>query len=618
MKTVQDLKSIQTQSILRINCPGFGQSALLSSDNALRLTEYKVIIVNPSSILHLFGGQTDILKQVDIGLSEGVTSFRLPDDQLINQISGQIEQRWQEFVEFLGQGGLLIYYLCRPFALMGSSRTLDSYAWLCGLVPDQSGESTIGENTVRHMSTVAHGRNIDKTPDASNSPFSKYFDQPGLEWNTIVRTDFLTDGYTVFALAGPKKCIAAQLYAGDNGGQVIFLPAPYSPDFDRTLIECINQWYLASSFAFQSATPETSAPETPAPQTAAPKSPMPQTAALQAAAAKSPMPQTAAPQAAPPKSPTAPAAAAAQAAAPKSPLQQVAAPKTAAPKSPPPQMLPLKPVLPKPPLQQVAAPKTAAPKSPPPQSASPQAGTAKPPLQQVATPKTAVPKSPPPQSASPQAAASQTGVLKSASAQATVSKTPPVPIAPSSQNITKKNVQAMAFENKQPTIVKKSEAKQEIKSDQDNTGNNQDLLNRLPKLNSLDAATTPQPSPQNANWSTSFYLPGMDNLNEETSAIRLRIKELQTQISINEQIVYFLDAVKVPLLTGGPTSLMESCKAVLDSLGWISEEWKTARNEFILNYGGKPAALAHVTMSKGEPERVEVGPISRINDSFLG
>ena len=116
MKTVQDLKSIQTQSILRLNCPGFGQSAFLYTGNALRLTEYKVIIVNPLSILHLFGGEADILKQVDVALVDGVTSYRLADDQLINKLSGQIEQRWQEFIEFLAQGGLLIYYLCRPFS----------------------------------------------------------------------------------------------------------------------------------------------------------------------------------------------------------------------------------------------------------------------------------------------------------------------------------------------------------------------------------------------------------------------------------------------------------------------------------------------------------------------
>lgn len=30
---------------------------------------------------------------------------------------------------------------------------------------------------------------------------------------------------------------------GDKGGKVIFLPAPYSPDFDCALMTCVNKWY---------------------------------------------------------------------------------------------------------------------------------------------------------------------------------------------------------------------------------------------------------------------------------------------------------------------------------------------------------------------------------------
>ncbi len=243
MKIAEDVKSLQAPAILRLNCPGFGKSASLSDGDALSLTEYKVIIVNPTSIVHLFGEDPSVIKQIDMAQAEGLTSCRLAEDQIIDRIGQQIELRSPELFQFLAEGGLLIYYLCRPFVVMSESRSMDNYAWLCGLAPDQSGESTMSEQTVRHMSTVAHGRNIDKTLATNQSQFSKYFDQVGLEWNTIIRTDFLTSGYTALALAGPKKCIAGDLIAGDKGGRVVFLPAPYSPDFDRVLIDCIKSWY---------------------------------------------------------------------------------------------------------------------------------------------------------------------------------------------------------------------------------------------------------------------------------------------------------------------------------------------------------------------------------------
>jgi hypothetical protein len=273
MKTVQDLRSIQSQAILRLNCPGYGQASALSKDGAALLTEYKVIIANPLSVLHLFGGQTDMTKQIDMALNEGLTSFKLADDQLINKLSAQIDNRSQEILQFLGQGGLLIYYLSRPFVLIGSSRFLDNYAWLGGLAPDQSGQSTLGEQTIRHMSTVAHGRNVDKTAEADNNEFSKYFEQPGLEWNTIIRTEFLTEGYITLALAGPKKCIAAQLMVGDCGGRVVFLPAPYSPDFDRTLVDCIYQWHTNNLAKYPDSAAEIVPPDKIVPQEAVPPPP---------------------------------------------------------------------------------------------------------------------------------------------------------------------------------------------------------------------------------------------------------------------------------------------------------------------------------------------------------
>jgi len=258
MKTVEDLKSVQTEAILRLNCPGFGGSALLSCGQARPLTEYKVIIVNPISIVHLFEEDAALIRQIDIALADGLTSYKLSDDKVVDRIGQQIEARSPELFQFLAEGGLLIYYLCRPFIINSESRSMDNYAWLCGLAPDQSGESTMSEQTIRHMSTVAHGRNIDKSAAANESEFEKYLDQMGLEWNTIIRTDFLTNGYSPLAQAGPKKCIAGELIAGDNGGRVVFLPAPYSPDFDRVLIECINIWHAAKQ-GFESGSVEDSA-----------------------------------------------------------------------------------------------------------------------------------------------------------------------------------------------------------------------------------------------------------------------------------------------------------------------------------------------------------------------
>ena len=55
MKTVQDSKILQAQAILRLNCPGTGQLLSLKEGDAQPLSEYTVIIVNPVSIVHLFG-----------------------------------------------------------------------------------------------------------------------------------------------------------------------------------------------------------------------------------------------------------------------------------------------------------------------------------------------------------------------------------------------------------------------------------------------------------------------------------------------------------------------------------------------------------------------------------
>ncbi|HEY9677454.1 MAG TPA: hypothetical protein V6C76_05570 [Drouetiella sp.] len=232
------MKSIQKEQVLRLNCPGFGEESYLTIGKAKPLDNYDVIVANPVSILHFFDREPDVLKDIDAKLNEGLTSFTLKNDSLLQALESDLKKRIFELVSFLEKGGLLVYYLCRPFLLQGPSLSMDNYFWLESLAPD-----TPVENNVRHMSAVSHGRTIEPTDQAEKSEFASYFKQTGLEWNTIIRTDFLTEGYIVLATAGPRKCIAAHLIAGDNGGRIIFLPAPYSPDFDRTLMDCVNDWY---------------------------------------------------------------------------------------------------------------------------------------------------------------------------------------------------------------------------------------------------------------------------------------------------------------------------------------------------------------------------------------
>ncbi|HEY9773921.1 MAG TPA: hypothetical protein V6C81_08945 [Planktothrix sp.] len=229
---------VSKEQILRLNCPGYGEENYLSIGKAKSLDQYSVIVANPVSILHLFDKDQDSVKDIDAKLSEGLTSYTLKGDDLLHQLESDLKKRIFELVSFLERGGLLVYFLCRPFMVQGPSLAMDNYYWLESLAPD-----TPTETNVRHMSAVSHGRIVEPSDQAEKSEFASYFKQNGIEWSTIIRTDFLTEGYIVLATAGPRKCIAAHLIAGDNGGRILFLPAPYSPDFDRTLIECVNEWY---------------------------------------------------------------------------------------------------------------------------------------------------------------------------------------------------------------------------------------------------------------------------------------------------------------------------------------------------------------------------------------
>lgn len=228
---------IPKEQILRLNCPGFGEEGYLTLGKARPLDTYSVIVANPVSILHLFDRDADAVKEVDGRLAEGAGSYILNSDNVLHDIEGDLKQRIFELVSFLEKGGLLVYFLCRPFMVQGPTSAMDNYYWLESLAPDSPAELN-----VRHMSAVSHGRIVEPTDQAEKSEFATYFKQTGLEWNTIIRSDFLTEGYIVLATAGPRKCIAAHLIAGDNGGRILFLPAPYSPDFDRTLMDCVNTW----------------------------------------------------------------------------------------------------------------------------------------------------------------------------------------------------------------------------------------------------------------------------------------------------------------------------------------------------------------------------------------
>lgn len=223
---------IDKDRVLRLNCPGFGEETHLNLGRAKTLDNYQVIIANPVSLLHLFDKGPEPTRRISQLMSEGSNQLNVPDDALIQELINESDARLEELIPFLSQGGLLIYLLCRPFVLAGPTISVDNYDWLSVYAPAMKNPP---ENGSRQMSAVSQGRIIEPTEEGQQSEMADYLSQPGLEWNTIIRTDFLSSNYSVMATAGSRKCIAAQFWAGDNGGKVVFLPAPYSPDFDSTL-----------------------------------------------------------------------------------------------------------------------------------------------------------------------------------------------------------------------------------------------------------------------------------------------------------------------------------------------------------------------------------------------
>jgi hypothetical protein len=228
---------VDKRKVLRVNCPGYGTESFFSAGCADALDNYEVIIVNPISILHLFDKDPELLTQIAAAQSEGMTSHVAKSDKLLQSVVPDVELRTQQLASFLARGGLLVYFLTPPFLVQGPSLTLDNYYWLDVLAPENS-----GDKNKRNMSSASRGKVIQPTPEGESSPFAAYFRQPGLEWTTLVRAENLAAGYTILATAGPNKCIAAELVAGDSGGRVIFLPAPYETEFDNRLMECVHIW----------------------------------------------------------------------------------------------------------------------------------------------------------------------------------------------------------------------------------------------------------------------------------------------------------------------------------------------------------------------------------------
>jgi len=284
------MSGVEKERILRINCPGFGVQSYLSAGCAQPLTDYEVLIVNPISVLHLFDKDPDLLKQIEAAQQDGMTSYMAKSDKLISSVYPDLDARKEELAMFLSKGGLLIYFLCPPFIVQGPAELMDNYSWLDILAPDNS-----QNKAARHMSSASRGKNIELAAEQKDGPFAHYFRQPGVEWTTIIRAEKLAEGYEVLASAGPSKCVAGQLSAGDSGGRVVFLPAPYQAELDRGLIEAINAWASnksAGAPTARSAPP----PEAPRPQ----PQPQPQTEPDMPPPEPKPVAEKPAPESAPP------------------------------------------------------------------------------------------------------------------------------------------------------------------------------------------------------------------------------------------------------------------------------------------------------------------------------
>ncbi len=228
--------------ILRLNCPGFGQQSFLTQGCARPLHEYRAVVINPVSIIHLFDKDPELILEVEAHSLDGMTSYQAKSDKVLDSIMLDLEMRMVELVQLIEDGGLVVYFLCPPFELRDASNTIDNYYWLGEFAPDKPA----GRGD-RNMSAAARGRVKEVTEAGTESEFASYFNQSGLQWTTIIRRENLTEGYSMLATAGPNKCVAGQMETGRNKGRLVFLPAPYSAEYDRRLVECLNLWLSVRS-----------------------------------------------------------------------------------------------------------------------------------------------------------------------------------------------------------------------------------------------------------------------------------------------------------------------------------------------------------------------------------
>lgn len=229
---------IEKEKILRLNCPGYGEESYLTKVHAKPLSEYDAIIVNPTSIMHLFDRDHDLRRQIEDAQTEGLSSLTVPNDTALQLTMEEMVDRAEQLIAFLEQGGCLIYLLCRPFLVRGTDIFIDNYDWLFTLTPDKD-----SDNTKRSINSNSFGTRVELTAEGLASAFVEYLTLPGLEWTSYVRTENLSEVYTPLATAGPKKNISGYVKVGEQGaGSIVFLPAPWSPDNDRALVKCLNIW----------------------------------------------------------------------------------------------------------------------------------------------------------------------------------------------------------------------------------------------------------------------------------------------------------------------------------------------------------------------------------------
>lgn len=574
------MKVIAKEEILRLNCPGFGEQSFLTVGKAKPLDSYKVVVANPLSILHLFDHAPDILKRIDNAQIDGLASVTLSTDDLPNTLSDEITVRTEELVKFLEDGGLLVYFLCRPFILQGPSNAMDNYVWLLSLSPVKSNDKNL-----RQMSAAATGRNIELYPESTGSEFAGYFEQSGLEWNTIIRTEFLTEGYTALATAGPNKCIAGELYAGDNGGRIIFLPSPYSPDFDRRLIECINYWYQKKT------NPSLTWGEVQRAVTDSlhlgkePSKPV-----LSSFPTNSGMPPNSQPGGGIKKMVnTDPDMKAAKVAVNNSPsIGQDPAPVKVSTQSPTNQPL----------LQtrgqpQLNAPTPTAPAATRPSNATVPLRTNMDPAQPgslssvqqkpqpantaISTP-TKAPNGVGAQVSPVNGGASKTEAIKSQSSGA-----PGTLSSPSA-------MQAKGPVSASPNNTQNSEAR---------TDKPQDLIKKM------EAASSPGPK----QWCSTYSLSGLDELRRERAHLSEQLKQIPSRIAAIDARIAGLAHAKDTMLVGG-ADMITFCQTALSALGWNVRPSSSAKEEFWLGEADKPEALAKVIRSQAQPSRSDLAHLA--------